>query len=141
MIIAVIVILFFAPRKEYMTNKDVMAAMKSFGTEHKSSKKPEHEFYASIYGPSSGGTDDPKSTPSINKPSKTKGVGSYPDIFGPETSMVPGTDPNKKNNQIQSSDSEKDDTIYQFNPDFKKPFPRGPDEPQPFLTDFSKIQH
>jgi len=130
--IAVLVILFFAPRREFMMNKDVVAAMKGFGTEDKSSKKPQHDSYTPIYGPPSGGTDDPKSTPSINKPSKTKAVGTYPDIFGPEASMVPGTKPNKKSGE---------DSEPQFNPDFKKPFPKGPDEPQPFLTDFSKFLH
>ncbi len=135
LVIAVIVILFFAPRKEFMTNKDLMAAMKDYGTDDKHLKKNENESYAPIYGPPSGGTDDPKETPSINKPSKKTVVGTYPDIFGPETSMVPGTKPTKK----RSGDP--DDDEPQFNPDFKKPFPRGADEPQPFLTDFSKFLH
>lgn len=143
LVVAILVILFFAPRKEFMTNKDVMVAMKSFGTEDKSSKKSDHDSYAPIYGPPSGGTDDPKSTPSINKPSKTKPVGKYPDIFGPETSMVPGTKPNKKSGSHSNTkdDSTDEDSEPQFNPDFKKPFPKGPDEPQPFLTDFSKFLH
>ena len=39
------------------------------------------------------------------------------------------------------SDNHTDDMTYQFNPDLAKAFQIEENEPQPFLTDFSKFQH
>jgi len=59
----------------------------------------------------------------------------YPDIYGPDVELVPGTKP--RSNKHKSDDTS--DPSYDFNPDLQKAFPTsGP--PQPFLNDFSGFQ-
>jgi hypothetical protein len=87
----------------------------------------------------------------------TNEISSYPDIYGPEITSIPGkkvgsqstsdygkqSSKEKKYNQFgkQVSDFvDPDEPIYQFNPDFKNAFPHNENEPQPFLADFSKFQ-
>lgn len=117
-----------------MTNKDLISTLKTFGEKSKKSD-PTSSDKVPIYGPRA-----PQVLPA--DPSKTKlsptASGVYPDIYGPEITAAPGTKP-KKPSAKPSSDNVDDET-YEFNPDLKKAFPTdGP--AQPFLTDFSKIQH
>jgi hypothetical protein len=119
---------------EHMTNKDVMSAIKKYGTEDPSmSKKPTDKLSdAPIYGPRVA----PIEQPSPTKPSGSKTDSStYPDIYGPDVIASPGE---KLKHAKQASDRVDDDT-YDYNPDLAKAFPTsGP--PQPFLADFSKFQ-
>jgi hypothetical protein len=120
-----------------MTNNDLLSTLKTFGDKAPPKKKanPADTDKAPIYGPrapvvpaDSGKT---KLAPTVS--------GVYPDIYGPEITAAPGTKPGSKPNSKHESDN-LDDNTYEFNPDLQKAFPtEGP--PQPFLTDFSKIQH
>jgi hypothetical protein len=121
-----------------MTNDDLLSTLKTFGDKAPPKKKanPADVDHVPIYGPRA-----PQVAPA--DPSKTKLAptvsGVYPDIYGPEITSAPGTKPGTKPNAKHQSDN-LDDATYEFNPDLKKAFPtEGP--PQPFLTDFSKIQH
>jgi hypothetical protein len=135
-LIGLVVLLLLIDRREHMTNKDLISALKTFGdvAPPKKSKDPTESDKVPIYGPRA-----PQVTPA--DPNKTKlsptVSGVYPDIYGPEITTAPGT--KAKPNPKSASDSIDDDT-YEFNPDLKKAFPTdGP--AQPFLTDFSKLQH
>jgi len=67
---------------------------------------------------------EPKAT---KKPSKVEPAsGVYPDIYGPEQSLVPG-----------GKDSQPSDIPTP--PSFSAVMPNTPDVPRPFLNDFSKI--
>jgi hypothetical protein len=126
--IALIILFLYVPR-EHMTNDDLIKTLHTFGVASKSSTPDKQE---PIYGP--------KTTKQEPQPAPTKNSADssdvYPDIYGPEIISAPG----KKKTVKHESDNVNDD-IYQFNPDFKKSFPTSSDEPQPFLTDFSKFQH
>ena len=116
---------------EHMTNKDLLTTLNAFS---KSSKKgtPNEE---PIYGPKVPELEEPIPASSGNSDNSTN---MYPDIYGPEITPVPGKKKGKKGKH--SSDTVEDET-YEFNPDFKNAFPTEENEPQPFLTDFSKFQH
>lgn len=119
-----------------MTNKDLLDTLKTFGEKGtKSKSKDVHE--EPIYGPKSGGLEEPKPTPGKGKNGEND-TNAYPDIYGPEITPIPGSKVSKKGKH--ESDNVTDEA-YQFNPDFAKAFPREENEPQPFLTDFSKFQH
>jgi hypothetical protein len=119
-------------RQEHMTNKDLVSALQKMGTADDKKKKQDTPSQAKIYGPVSGGVEPP--APTLNGKNGTS-TGSYPDIYGPEAVMVPGTKPSSGK---QASDDTSDET-YDYNPDLQKAFPTsGP--PQPFLTDFSAFQ-
>jgi hypothetical protein len=133
-----VVLLLLVSRKEHMTNEDLLSTLKTFGDKAPPKKKanPADTNEIPIYGPRA-----PQVTPA--DPSKTKlsptVSGVYPDIYGPEITAAPGTKPGTKPNSKHESDKV-DDKTYEFNPDLQKAFPTdGP--PQPFLTDFAKIQH
>ena len=110
--------------------------MKTFGDKGSKSKKPSQSkpVEQPIYGPKA---------PVVVHPSPSPGGGGggnggiYPDIYGPEYEGVPGSACNKSGKH--TSDGDKCDEAYQFNPNFQKAFPSS-GEPQPFLTDFSMIQ-
>jgi len=120
-----------------MTNEDLLSTLKTFGDNAPAPKKkanPEDSDKVAIYGPRA---PQVASTTSGKTKLAPTAAGVYPDIYGPEITPVPGAKPNPSSKP--SSDNPDDDT-YEFNPDLKKAFPTdGP--AQPFLTDFSKIQH
>jgi hypothetical protein len=135
-LIGLVVLILLIDRREHMTNDDLISALKTFGDKAppKKKKDPTETDNVPIYGPRA-----PQVTPA--DPSKTKlsptVSGVYPDIYGPDITTAPGTKP--KSSSKPASDNVDDDT-YEFNPDLKKAFPTdGP--AQPFLTDFSKLQH
>jgi hypothetical protein len=137
-LLGLVVLLLLVSRKEHMTNEDLLSTLKTFGDKAPPKKKanPADTNEIPIYGPRA-----PQVTPA--DPSKTKlsptVSGVYPDIYGPEITAAPGTKPGTKPNSKHESDNVEDKT-YEFNPDLQKAFPTdGP--PQPFLTDFAKIQH
>jgi hypothetical protein len=134
-LLGLVVLLLLVTRREHMTNEDLLSTLKTFGDKAPPKKKanPADMDHMPIYGPRA-----PQVAPA--DPSKTKLAptisGVYPDIYGPEITAAPGTKPQSHKHESDNLD----DKTYEFNPDLQKAFPtEGP--PQPFLTDFSKIQH
>jgi hypothetical protein len=119
---------------EHMTNKDVISAIKKYGTEDKQTEsKKETPTQAPIYGPKVAPVEKTTATATLAKSST--GSSTYPDIYGPDVVASPGE---KVKNAKHESDKLDDDT-YDYNPDLQKAFPTsGP--PQPFLADFSRFQ-
>ena len=147
-----LVLLFYRSSKENMTNKDLINTLNEFEKDGTSSTKKNSE---EVYGPKTvKGKSVLHDYETIN--SDTNEVSAYPDIYGPEITPIPGKSSEKYNefgkgkevhsekyNQYgkQVSDFvDPNESTYQFNPDFKKAFPHDKNEPQPFLTDFSKFQ-
>jgi hypothetical protein len=137
--IALLIIVFYTANPvEKMTNKDLLSTLSTFGTKG-TKPKSKDPYEAPIYGPKA-----PKLAEPVPAPAKGKGDDSedtYPDIYGPEVTPVPGKKPTKHTSGKHSSDDSRDDEPYQYNPDLEKAFPMEENEPQPFLTDFSKFQH
>ena len=127
--------------KEGMTNKDLLSTLNKFSKNSKTKLTPNEE---PIYGPKVPEMEEPAPASSGKNGNDTN---VYPDIYGPEITPVPGKkkgkhidDKKKGKPGKHESDNVEDDT-YEFNPDFKNAFPMEDNEPQPFLTDFSKFQH
>jgi hypothetical protein len=137
LVIAIGIIIFYQPSVEKMTNEDLLATLKTFG-EKGTKPKSKDSNEAPIYGPKAPKMADPTPAPSSN--GKGDGTNTYPDIYGPEITPVPGQKKKTCKPGQHKSDCA-DDKTYQFNPDFKNAFPTEENEPQPFLTDFSKFQH
>jgi hypothetical protein len=129
--LALAIVILFNPKQDHMTNKDLLTTLNAFS---KSSKKgtPNEE---PIYGPKVPELEEP--IPASSDNSKNS-MNMYPDIYGPEITPVPGK---KKSKKGKHTSDKVDDETYEFNPDFKNAFPTEENEPQPFLTDFSKFQH
>jgi hypothetical protein len=142
--VELVVILFFMAAlifmlvwpREHMTNEDLVSTLKTFGekgTKPTKKKISGQNDELEIYGPK-GIASPPEPTPA---PSNSNGdTSEYPEIFGPDVIMTPGK---KSKNGKHESDKVEDQT-YDFNPDLRNAFPTS-SEPQPFLGDFSKIQH
>lgn len=130
--IGTLIVLFYNNSFEHMTNKDLLTTLNAFSKSSKKSTPNEQP----IYGPKVPEVEEPIPASSGNS---NNGTNIYPDIYGPEITPVPGKKKAKKQGK-HSSDSVNDET-YEFNPDFKNAFPTEENEPQPFLTDFSKFQH
>jgi hypothetical protein len=130
--VLLLIIIFYGPQVDHMTNKDLLSTLNAFS---KSSKKttPNEE---PIYGPKVPEVEEPIPASSGNSNNSTN---MYPDIYGPEITPVPGKKKHKKDGKHTSNNV--DDETYEFNPDMKNAFPTDENEPQPFLTDFSKFQH
>lgn len=121
-----------------MTNKDLMNTLNEF---EKDGTPPTKKNSEEVYGPKTvKGKSVLHDYETIN--SDTNEVSAYPDIYGPEITPVPGKSSEKYNEfGKQVSDFvDPNEPTYQFNPDFKKAFPHDKNEPQPFLSDFSKFQ-
>jgi hypothetical protein len=152
------VILFYRPR-EHMTNEQLIDTLKTFGEQgtSSSSSKTSGQSSQAIYGPSASPPPVPTNTGAGG--GKTV-AGPYPQIFGPDVTNAPGTKPGSgsalggsdlsgggvganggsANGFVYSDQPGPQGQTHEFNPDLAKAFPvDGP--PQPFLTDFSKIQH
>jgi len=138
LLISLLVLLFYVPKIENMTNKDLLATLDKFGKTGTKSKSSADTYQEEIYGPKVPKTEEPAPASSGGK--STDGSNVYPDIYGPEITPVPGMKKSKSKKGSHTSDAVEDDS-YEFNPDFRKAFPVEEDEPQPFLTDFSKFQH
>lgn len=146
LILATAIIVFYKPNLEKMTNKDLLSTLRTFGTKDKTSSLTPNE--EPIYGPKAPKIEEP-SPSSLNK--DEDGTNDYPDIYGPEITPIPGA-LNKQKSKAKdktktkpigqhTSDDHEDEDTYKFNPDLAKAFPMEENEPQPFLTDFSKFQH
>jgi hypothetical protein len=126
------------PQVENMTNKDLLATLDKFGkTGTKPKTKPVDPYEEAIYGPKAPKLEEP--SPVSSKGKNDDGSSVYPDIYGPEITPIPG----KKQCATKGKHSSDcaDDQTYEFNPDLQKAFPMEENEPQPFLTDYSKFQH
>jgi hypothetical protein len=151
--LAILVILFYSPR-ENMTNDQLIDTLKTFGEQGTSSSSEKFGQSAKpIYGPNANPPPVPTNTGGAGG-GKTV-AGPYPQIFGPDVTNAPGTRSSsgsvKSGNPVTPGQVASDkalgagcqgpaDNFHEFNPDLAKAFPvDGP--PQPFLTDFSKIQH
>ena len=158
--LAVLVILFYRPR-ENMTNDQLINTLKTFGETGSSSSSSNNTqpSVKPIYGPSANPPPFPTNTGAGG--GKTV-AGPYPQIFGPDVTNAPGTmsgsvlgsggvggggggvggvgaNGGSANGYVYSDQPGPQDRSHEFNPDLAKAFPvDGP--PQPFLTDFSKIQ-
>jgi len=118
---------------EHMTNEDVRKAH-----ETKSEKKdPESLYEKQIKGPKAPelSKDDKDKPDPANQGGKGSGV--YPEIYGPESLLVPGHKDDKSKNKRMFEESSDEPPPYDFVP--AADFPKGPDAPAPFLNDFSKI--
>jgi hypothetical protein len=136
--VLLIVVVTLLRRREMMTNKDVVTALQKYTNPDVVKSEKIGETQQQIYGPSSGGIAK-EATPSSSSSKNKDGGGEYPQIYGPDTVVIPGTKPSKKATESSDEVSGGDDTVYQFNPDLQKAFPvEGP--PQPFLADFSAFQ-
>lgn len=136
-LLAIAIIVFYKPNIEKMTNKDLLATLRTFGTKDKTPGLTPNE--EPIYGPKVPKMEEP--TPSSSN--GDDGTNMYPDIYGPEITPIPGA-LNKHKSKPKghhASDDHDDEDTYKFNPDLEKAFPMEENEPQPFLTDFSKFQH
>jgi len=141
----ILIILFIAvlawSSQEHMTNKDLVAALKTYGVDDSGQIKPKDPpENQEIYGPGLKESEKPPPKPlSEEDEAKKKNARSaYPHIYGPEYQGAPGQSfepPGLEKSEKPYSEAEP----HYFNPDFQKAFPvEGP--PQPFLTDFSKFQ-
>jgi hypothetical protein len=144
LLLATAIIVFYKPNIEKMTNKDLLSTLRTFGTKDKTSSLTPNE--EPIYGPKVPKLEEP--APSLSSSSTgDDGTNAYPDIYGPEITPIPGalnkhkSKPNRKPKGKHVSDDHNDEDTYTFNPDLAKAFPVEQNEPQPFLTDFSKFQH
>lgn len=119
-----IVVATFLRQQEAMTNADVNSAIQTYGTETpkpKGTNAVEHP----IYGPKAEKVD--KSSVQEKEDKTKNSTSDYPGIYGPDVGMVPGA----KNGG--------DESYFKINTDLAKVFPTE-GAPQPYLTDFSKIQ-
>jgi hypothetical protein len=137
LVVAIGILIFYKPA-EHMTNKDLIATLDKFGKEGTKPKpKPKDPYEEPIYGPKNPKLENP--LPHRPGSNADDGKNAYPDIYGPEITPIPG----KKQCATRGKESSDcpDDKTYEFNPDLKKAFPMEKNEPQPFLTDYSKFQH
>jgi len=141
LIFAFAIIVFYKPNLEKMTNKDLLSTLRTFGTkDNTKSLTPNEE---PIYGPKVPKMEQPMPSSSSTGNNETN---TYPDIYGPEITPIPGSVNNhklklKNKTKGKHASDDHDDDTYTFNPDLAKAFPMDKNEPQPFLTDFSKFQH
>jgi len=146
LIIALAIIVFYKPVSEKMTNQALLETLSKFGKTGPQPKKVD-PYEEPIYGPKTTQLVEPIPASSGGN-SGNVDLNVYPDIYGPEVITTPGTKkkskhagkPNGKPSGKHESD-QADDELYEYNPDFKNAFPFDENEPQPFLTDFSKFQH
>lgn len=118
--------------RESMTNADVQTVVNTYGTSPGPSTKKEITKQP-IRGPEVDKSAVEAAKKTKFHPKKPKAA-NYPEIYGPDLVMPPGTKPFEK-----TSDESADDSYFGINPDLKKAFPTD-GAPQPYLTDFSKIQ-
>jgi len=137
LVIAIGVIVLYKSNIEKMTNKDLLSTLDRFSKEG-TKPSPKEDNEEPIYGPKAPKIEEP--APTSSSKNNEDGTNVYPDIYGPEITPIPGLVKKKPIKGKQSSDVV-DEPTYEFNPDFRNAFPTDENEPQPFLTDFSKFQH
>ena len=120
-IIALILVATWHPR-EFMTNADVKAKMDFHASKPKTWNLPKKDESPDprLMGPRIP-SEEEKEVEAAKKKDAADTSSVYPQVYGPETVGVPG----------KSAE-------FQTNTNFE--FPKGPEHPQPFLANFSKIQ-
>ena len=122
--ILAIVVATYMRNRESMTNEDVLSEIQKQGTE--STKKSQSTpVTRPIYGPKAVKGEDKEVKEKEDESTHTKSE--YPYIYGPDNPMIPGTT------------NGGDESYFKVNTDLAKVFPTE-GAPQPYLTDFSKIQ-
>ena len=139
--LVVLALYFLFPTQEYMSNADLISTLKTFGTQSPPPRTPNSPSEVPIFGPRAEKPEDAPSETSGSNRLITPLTGEYPEIFGPDSVLVPGAQRKKKpSNGKHSSDGDRTEDVYDYNPDLAKAFPMsGP--PEPYLTDFSKLHH
>jgi len=149
LLVAVVLILFYSRScsRENMSNEKLLSTLETFGAQGTTKDKdPNLSKNLPLKGPHAPPIDPADSLKASTKSGNSGGA--YPQVFGPDVAITPGTSGNTGTSGTSGtvasgytlSDSPPNDANYEFNPDLKNAFPySGP--PQPFLTDFSKIQH
>lgn len=129
-----IIALYGTPWAEHMTNADVKAKVATYQKQPETEMAPPKSTHKkaddkeAIRGPGVPPVADGPS--GHKKPGKVEpSSGVYPDIYGPEKSLVPG---GHDASGIIPSD-------IPTPPTFSAVMPNTPDVPRPFLNDFSKI--
>ena len=138
LLVVAIVVTVLRYSREYMTNKDLLDTLKTFGQHGTPSKKEKTTGQTDelpIYGPKGVPSPPPPKPAPVPKPGNGT-TSTYPDIYGPEIVLTPGVKPE---NGKHESDAVHDKT-YDYNPDLKNAFPTDGTEPMPYLNDLSKIQ-
>ena len=138
--LVVIVLYIMMPSQEGMTNSDLIATLKTFGTRNPPTKTT-GPSEVPLYGPRADKPEDaPSESSGVNR-LNIRMTGEYPEIFGPDSVLVPGAQKKKRQTSVKhSSDGDRTEEVYDYNPDLAKAFPTsGP--PEPYLTDFSKLHH
>lgn len=132
-LLSLIVVIFWNPVYEHMTNADLQKKQDfhqsnptKWDMDEKSKKtKKATESKALLIGPKVPpmDPDEPKATTSEKSGSESA---VYPHVYGPDSLKAPG---------------QKNETIFHESSDYTgfQEFPKGPSEPQPFLSDFSKM--
>jgi len=130
--------------RESMTNKDLINTLskRQREREHKGKKEEPEESELPIFGPKSGGMAPPDPKPPKPNGKHPRGYGEYPDIYGPESIMEPGTKPGQRKKPGEQASDDTSGCEMQFNVDLRSVFPTdGPQEaPQPFLGNFAPFQ-
>ena len=139
-LISFILVIFWGPVFENMTNLDVQKKHdfhQSNPTKWDINEKNKNEIKEKI----DKGLKGPKIPPidlneplPINYDDTNSSSSIYPQIYGPESLKIPG---HKDTNNINNTNNTSifDDTQYTG---FQE-FPKGPEFPAPYLTDFSKL--
>lgn len=143
-ILCLVLVIFWNPVFEHMTNADVAKKMdfhasgptkwhmpNAEDTKKKLTPISTHKkaLNQQIMGPMI--PEEDANAPTSSKSDSKNGSGVYPSIYGPESLLPPGS------KDAKSSGSESGTPEYTMMPTAE--FPAGPAEPAPFLTDFSKI--
>jgi hypothetical protein len=128
-LISLILIIFWNPVFEHMTNADVQKKLDfhaSSPTKWNMTKKSVPDANKQIMGPLVPPKQD---EPQPTHDSKTSnGSAVYPEIYGPESLKAPG-----------EKEKEKDSIFTQATYTGFSEFPKGPVNPSPFLSNFSKL--
>lgn len=126
--IAIIVGVSWWRTRESMTNAEVQSMMQTFGTSSESKQDTQVSKHP-IRGPEVDKSQVKAADDKKNKPTKSRKA-DYPQIYGPDIVMPPGTNPNATGSES---------SYFDVNPDLNKVFPTN-GAPKPYLTDFSKFQ-
>jgi hypothetical protein len=126
-LISLFLIIFWNPVFEHMTNADVQKKLDfhaSSPTKWNMSKKPDGEPNKQIMGPLVPPKQDEPQP--IHDSKTSNGSAVYPEIYGPESLKAPGE---------KGKDSIFSESTYTGFSDF----PKGPVNPSPILSNFSKL--
>ena len=135
-------LLFYRSSKEKMTNKDLINTLNEF---EKDGTSPSTKNKEPVYGPKTTKSKHPIEPEPLESNYDSNEISVYPDIYGPEIKSIPGKKVGSKSTYGSGKKIGSEKTYNEFGKeisdsvDFKMAFPHNENEPQPFLTDFSKF--